>query len=1103
MHPFIFILSVLSFISCQNENRRSSTDDGHLFKRLLPEKSGVDFINNITADVSTRDNLLDFDYFYNGAGVGAGDFNNDGLTDLFFTANQVDNRLYLNKGNFVFEDVTERAGVNQGKQWCNGVTLVDINSDGWLDIYVSQGGPRDRSQRKNLLYLNQGDLTFREMALEYGLDDEGISTQSVFFDYDRDGDQDCLVMNENELYGYDPISFYRTLLENPRRYQASFSHLYRNDSGHYTDVSKEAGIVTPTFGLGLVISDFNDDDWPDIYIANDYYQPDNLYINLKNGKFSDQAKNRLGQMSFFGMGVDVADLDNDLHQDIIVLDMASKDHVRSKTLMASMNVEIFSLLVDQLEFPHQYMFNTIQINDGQGRFDNVAHMSGLAKTDWSWAALVEDFDLDGDKDVFVSNGYRQYALDNDFKQRVNEAKRRYNNAVPLEVKQELYATMPSEALANVVFANDGDLSFSSVGKEWGLDEPTFSNGAAVADLDNDGDLDLVINNIDQVAFVYRNTAVDRGNNNFLTVTSAEVHGQDLTEVIVITGDERQVVEPKSVRGYRSHMPAVAHFGLGSHKIVDSLIVVAADGTRKVLTTVAINQRIELEKVDGWLEIGKQVSAKEKLFSPFSTAGLQLDFRHRENTYNDFAKEILLPQKQSTMGPPIEVADINGDGLDDIVAGGAADQATTVYVQIDGSFALMPQPALEQDRTHEDVGLLLFDLDRDGDLDLLAVSGGNAFPEGDIRYSDRLYINDGDGRFLRKANGVLSSKRFSGGCARSVDMDNDGDLDVIIGNRIIPQSYPIAAPPLLLENVEGTLQDVTSQKISLVEDLGIINDIAILDIDGDKDDDMILVGEWMGIRVLLNNGGTFEESEQFSALTDLKGWWFSITPTDFNHDNLPDLLVGNVGLNIKHKASREVPFKVYANDFDETGTLDIVLSSEYQGEYVPVRGRECSSQQMPMITEKFKSYAAFANATLAEIYGEENLAAGFHEEVITFSSVLLINEGQGFSVAALPKPAQKFPLLDAIVIDLDGDGYEDILAAGCIYETEVETPRLDAGHGLVMLNEEGAGYGVADGVSHKIYIPGNVKCLGTFHLNDQTFLIAGKNNDVLSLFKIDI
>ena len=1100
----LFTITFILFACKKQEDYPSrSAPDPTIFTKVTPQQSHIHFTNTLTANVTTKENLLDYDYFYNGSGVAACDLDNDGLPELFFAANQVENKLYHNLGNLKFEDISDKAGINVGKSWANGVTFADINQDGWFDIYVSQGGPYPQERRKNLLYINQQDLTFKEMALEYGLDDAGISTQAAFFDYDKDQDLDCFVMNESELYGFDPVTFQQILTQDPAKYQVSFSHLYENQQGTYVDVSQAAGITAPTFGLGLEIADINADGWLDIYVANDYYLPDNLYINRKNGSFADRSKIHFGQLSFFGMGIDIADLNNDALQDIIVLDMASKDHVRSKTLMASMNVENFTLLVDRLQYPHQYMFNTVQLNNGQGRFVNVAHFSGLAKTDWSWAALANDFDLDGKKDILVTNGYRRYALDNDFKMRVRKAKAEYNNQVPLAVKEELYNSMPSEALPNLIYRNLGDMMFSDMTHQWGLEEASFSNGAAVVDLDLDGDLDLAISNIDQPAGIYQNLAVDRAMGHYFTVQIEGMVHTDYVKVTLFSGGEKQFVETRNTRGYRSAMPAHAHFGLGERSKVDSVKIEFRDG--KVITKrdLKVDQLLSISYPNAKPDPIPVPDLAGRMLLPYTTAGFRLNYRHQENEYNDFATEILLPQKQSTMGPNLNVVDANGDGRDDLWAGGASGQSASLYMQQEnGTFILSAQPHFERDKICEDLGSVFFDLDGDEDLDLITVSGGNSFPSDHPSYRHRLYLNDGQGNFTRKEMPALDRPRYSGKVVEVIDYDADGDQDILIGNRIIPQSYPVSAPSMLLENQNGHLVDVTSELVPELTQLGIINDLEVADVNDDGALDFIAVGEWTGIHVFINEEGKFKTVDRYAALNELTGWWFSVHRTDVNKDGRPDFLVGNVGTNFKHKASIAKPFKVFAKDFDRSGSLDIVLSNEYKGNYVPSRGRECSSQQMPMIAEKFESYAAFASATLEDVYGEEDLEEAYARAVVSFESILLVSDAQGgLSIKKLPWQSQLFPMLDAVITDVNHDGNDDAIVAGCIYETEVETPRLDGGHGLVLLGDGKGHYQVGMCPSACLYLPGNVKSLATISIGGASYLIGGKNNDMLSVFKL--
>ncbi len=1069
-----------------------------LFEKVLTSQSGIDFSNIVTEDLSSIENLFDFDYFYNGAGVGLEDINNDGLLDIFFAGNQVPNKLYLNKGDFSFEDISDSAGINAGKVWSNGVTFVDINNDGWMDIYVSQGGPKRDYDRSNLLFINNGDLTFTEKANDLGIADQGISTQSVFFDYDQDGDLDCLVSNENEFYGLDPMTFYHQMEVKKENLVKSSTHLYRNDGDSFTEVTEQAGVLNASFGLGVTVTDINNDGWPDVYIANDYYVPDALYINNKNGTFSERVKEYTNQVSFFGMGVDVADINNDELQDIFVLDMASSDHFRSKTLMASMDTERFSMLVDRFEMPHQYMFNSLQINNGNDKFHNVAHMSKVAKTDWSWAGLMVDFDLDGRKDIYVTNGYRRYALDNDSQIMVRQAKQAYRGNVPLEIKQKLYNALPSEKLSNILYWNKGDLNFKNETGNWGFREPSFSNGAAYGDLDNDGDLDLVVNNIDETAFVYRNTAVNKGLGSYLKVKTVGANSETMAKVTVIQDGERQFIETKRVKGYLSATQRDAFFGFTSNANVDTVRVVWPSGKYEERYDVAVNGELVFNENDATQTYRPEVP--EYMFTTISD-GYGMQFQHKENTYDDFKKEILLPYKQSTLGPSMARGDINGDGLDDVFIGGAAGQPGAVFLQEANGFRAVSTGALQADTASEDMGAVFFDADGDGDSDLYVVSGGNEFTENNAVYKDRLYLNDGNGAFTKSGDPVINSLAESGKSVVAIDYDQDGDQDLIIGNRIAPQKYPMPAPSYILQNDGGTFTEVSAQVAPDLSDFGMVNQVLATDFTNDGWEDFIVVGEWGPIGLFRNDQGAFTNIAASTGMDAHKGLWHSVSETDINNDGLKDYILGNMGTNIKFKASASSPFRIYGNDFDDNGTYDIVLSSEYNGKAVPVRGRECSSDQMPFILEKFQTYNEFANASLSDIYGEK-LESAFQGEITGLASVLLVNKGDGqFDIIELPEMAQRFPLLSAVFTDINNDGLEDAIVAGNIYNTEVETPRLDMGSGVILLASEN-GYKAVSSEKSGLYIGGNLKSLMLVEMGDSQLLLGGVNNGALQVLKVN-
>ncbi|WP_224483790.1 VCBS repeat-containing protein [Robertkochia aurantiaca] len=1094
-------------ISCNNKEAATVNKpeydpvitDEKIYDRLTPEETGIDFSNEITANLSTLENLFNYDYFYNGAGVGMADINNDGLPDLFFAGNQVKNRLYLNKGNMVFEDITEKAGINTGKIWSNGVTFADINQDGYIDIYVTQGGPHKRLQRKNLLFINNKDNTFTEMAESYGLADMGISTQAVFFDHDKDGDLDCFILNENELYGLDPLGLYSVLKEQPEALQFNTCRFYVNNNGKFVDSTEEAGLLRPFFGLGLTVSDINNDSWPDIYAASDYYLPDALYINNQKGGFTDEIKNYTNQISFYGMGIDIADINNDAREDIYVLDMAANDHVRSKTLMASMSTDRFDFLVNTADFQYQYMYNSLQLNQGNNRFDNIAQVTKTASTDWSWSVLMSDLDNNTLKDIFVTNGYRRYALDNDTQRRVFETQKKYNGNVPLEVKQQLYESIPSEKLPNLIFRNEKDLHFENVNEVWGLEEATFSNGAVVGDLDNDGDLDIVINNMDEEAFVYRNNTSEKKRANFIRVKPEGKISESFPKVSLYAGGQHQYNEVKRVRGYRSAQEPVAHFGLGNISQIDSIVVEWPSGMKNLISEPQINTVVNVSEKDATKPAAPELT-EEAYFENIPATSLGLVYTHKENDYDDFEQEILLPYKQSNIGPVISRHDVDGDGDEDLFIGGASGQAASLFIREDDTYIKTDQPAFDDDRNYEDMEAAFFDLEGDGDLDIYIVSGGNEFEENSEWYADRIYLNDGNQKYTRWVSQELNERRHSGKAVLATDIDNDGDSDLIVGNRIRPRHYPQPSPAIVYQNNNGVLEEVTESIAPELLNFGIINDLQLTDFNNDGTTDFIAVGEWTEIGFFENRGGTFKKVQK-EGIPKERGWWYSVQETDVNNDGMPDYLVGNVGMNIKFKASEEKPFKVFATDFDDNGSNDIVLSKKYKDEYVPVRGRECSSQQMPFIKEKFETYNEFANAKLIDIYGDK-LESSYKAEVTEFHSVLLLNNGDGtFKKVELPVEAQLIPIMAAVFTDLNGDGFEDAILGGNIYETEVETPRLDALSGIVLLSNGKDGYQAISHAESGLYLNGNIKSMTLFSVNNDDYLLAAQNNGPIFAHKI--
>ena len=1107
MYNRLFILTALSFLisSCKND---TTTNDNQTFdhvnkttslsnfQKVSAENSGISFNNNITHDLKTKFNLFDYDFFYNGAGVGIEDLNNDGLKDIVFVGNQVPNKIFINKGGLQFEDITNTANINTNKNWANGVTFADVNNDGWMDIYISQGGPHNKTSRNNLLFINKKDNTFQEQAEYYGLNDTGISTQSVFFDYDKDGDLDCFVMNENDYYGTDPSQFF-SILSDKTKLKDNSSHLYRNENGKFVNVTENSGLLKATFGLGLGISDINNDTWPDIYIANDYYVPDMMYLNNQDGTFTDVIKETTKQVEFYGMGLDIADLNNDNLNDIFVLDMAASDHIRSKTLMASMNVPGFDLLTNTLGLQYQYMYNAVQLNIGNNKYINTAQLTGMSKTDWSWAALIFDTDLDSKEDVYVTNGYRRYALDNDSRMKVAQAKQQYGTNIPLSIKEKIYNDLPSEKLPNILYKNEGDLHFENVTALSDLNEPSFSNGAAYSDLDNDGDLDIVVNNMDSEAFLFQNMSIENNSGNYLKIVTKGKTSEDFAKVQISFNGLKKTKESSRVRGYLSAVDKTIHFGLGKAQMIDTIAVYWPSGKYQEVYNTPSNSTLTFNESEATLNgILKLEESNFKL----KQNNQLLAFTHKENEFNDFIKEGLLPYKQSTLGPLISKGDVNGDQKDDIYIGGAKGQSGQLFIQTNSGFKAVNVAAFTNDSQYEDMEALFVDINNDGDNDLYVVSGGSEFFERSKDLSDRLYMNDGKGGFTKAQSSELDVYTISGKSVARIDYDNDGDSDIIVGNRIKPQQFPIHEPSIIYQNNNGVLTNVTGQVAPEFEDFGIINKVIATDFNNDGWQDFIAVGEWSSVGIFINYNGVFENIASKSGLDKEKGWWFNVTETDINNDGYKDYLLGNVGKNIKFKVSVDKPLRVYAADFDANGTNDLVLSYKYNDVFVPARGRECTSQQMPFIAEKIPTFNEFANASLQDIYGE-SLNTAYNREANQFSSMILINNGDDtFKKVKLPMLAQTMPILDAAILDYNNDGYEDLVVVGNIYNTEVETPRLDNPFGLILVSNTKDGYDIVAPKDSGFYLNGNAKSVETIAMNGKTYIIVAHNNSTTEVFE---
>jgi len=1084
----------LLFLACGDDsssanNKKSGITSGKLFTKLSHNSTGIDFKNTLKEDVDSDFNILSFDFYFNGAGVALGDINNDGLSDIFFTANTGPNKLYLNKGNMKFEDITKSAGIKAGN-WSTGVNMIDVNKDGLLDIYVCQAGPDNTiGARNNQLYINKGNNKFKDEAAKFGLADPRLSMQAAFFDYNRDGLLDCYVMNES-MYVRMEIERVLEEIKDPNKLSIASGVLYKNVGGRFIDVTREAGVMKYGFGLGLVVSDFNNDSWPDFYVANDYSVPDMMWINQKNGTFKDEIKKRTNQTSWFSMGIDVADINNDGHLDIGVVDMSTQDHFYGKTLMAPMNPELFRFTHEDLNYQRQHMFNALQINQGNGTYSNIAGMTKTLSTEWSWASLFADFDNDGDKDYFVSNGYKRCHRDNDFQNKLKATSKKYNKNIPSNVKQELYDQIPTYKSKNMVFENNGFADFKNVADKWGVDDASFSNGAVYGDLDNDGDLDLVVNNIDDYAFVYENNA----NANYLRVEFEDSDYAYGTKVYLYTKDQKQLQEYNPVRGYQSKVEDKLHFGIGENSQIDSLIVIWPNQKIEKLFNVKANNNLKLNIRNASKQKFYKNAGKSVLFAKAKGA----KFKHRENEFDDFKKEILLPYKQSTLGPFLAKADVDGNGYEDFYVGGAKGQAGALYLQYKGdTWEESSKATFAKHADSEDMKSLFFDADDDGDMDLYVVSGGSEFSQNDNSLKDRLYKNNGKGNFVDNSQ-ALPNLKFSGMKVCSADYDDDGDQDLFVSGRIIPQKYPYAAQSVLLENKNGKFIEAKNTSIEAFQKAGIINDAIWVDIDKDKDLDLIIAGEWTNIKLFENNDGDFTEK---SLSGDITGWWYTLKAVDIDNDGDQDIIAGNLGLNSKFSASKEKPFSVFADDFDGNGTCDIVLSKYYKGQQVPVRGRQCSSEQMPYITEKYETYSDFANTNITEMLGIDKVTSALQLNVNTFESLVFVNNGNGnFSSFVLPKQAQAFPIWGIESSDFNKDGFQDLILTGNLYGMEIETPRLDAGKGLVLLNNKKGEFTPLSPQESGILINGDLRDVALLNTpENKKILITTRNNNSLTTY----
>ncbi|MFC2126359.1 FG-GAP-like repeat-containing protein [Bacteroidota bacterium] len=1116
---FYFIAGL--FFSITLLNCKMPESDKTLFQDLSPEQTGIYFEN--TLHETDTFNALFFEYYYNGTGLAIGDINNDGLSDIFFGSNMEKSRLYLNEGDLKFVDITESSGINTTGSWVVGISMVDINQDGWLDIYLCVGG-NILDDYTNLLYINDGhteNLTFTEQAKAVGLDDKGYSNQAAFFDYDRDGDLDMyLVTSSIDIPNKNAV---RDRAEDGS--MRNTDHLYRNDGINpesklpvFKDVSREAGVSWDGFGLGICISDINEDGWPDVYVANDFISNDLLYINQGDGTFKDMVKDYFKHLSYSSMGMDIADFNNDGMVDVFVLDMQPEDYYRKRIMAGNMR-EYKRYQVEQIQgYSRQYIRNVLQLNNGKisGKynFSDIGQVSGVFETDWSWAPLFADFDNDGYRDLFVGNGVPHDMSNMDFAEKFFTS-RGMNPDMPFSVIGEILRDeldkMGNVKKPNVIFKNKGNLLFEDKTTVWGMDRPLYSTGSAFSDLDNDGDLDLVLNNIDDPASVYENTLINEdGGDSTSHFLRIHLMGSKLNQggigakIRLYYDSNQQIYEHFPVRGFQSMVDPNIHFGLGTNEVIDSMHIWWPDGKVQYLYEVPSNQFMELKYADATISGRKRTEyTGKKLFQEISDE-LHIEYRHMEREFIDFKIQPLIPHLYSREGPGITVGDVNGDGLDDFFVGGSTSYSGAMFIQ--GETGVFTSYELPGSKSYEDMGALLFDADMDGDNDLYVVSGGTGLPPGNPFYADRMFINDDKGNFTLALD-VLPENGVCGSQVTAADYDKDGDLDLFVCGRVNLEQYPFPDRSYLLRNdSDGTdnirFTDITPISNKEMERIGLVSSALWTDYDQDGWIDLILAGEWMPITVLKNNKGKFINMTSESGLADFTGWWNSLAAADFDKDGDTDYVAGNLGLNSRFKVSQDQPMRIVAKDFDNNGSIDPVCSYYVQGKSYPIFHRNTMISQMPFIQMKFKKYEDYARATITDIFNEEQMEDAYMADSRIFNTCYIENLGDGtFSIQTLPIEAQFAPVFGILANDYDADGNCDILLVGNSYSSDVETGQYDAFIGLYLTGDGKGNFSPVPGRKSGFFVDRDAKGMAELTKDDgSSIILVAQNSGDLKVFR---
>lgn len=1062
------------------------------FTALTSEKTGISFNNKLVE--SAANNIITYEYFYNGGGVGAGDFNNDGLVDLYFTSNQGSNKLYLNKGNWQFKDITSAAGVSGKQGWKTGVSVADVNGDGYLDIYVCYSGDVAPEKRKNQLFINNGNLTFTDKAKEMGVADEGYTTHAAFFDYDKDGDLDLFVLNHN--------------IKNLRNFDASFvkkmvdpdagDRLYENRNGVFKDVTQQAGIISNPlgYGLGLNIADLNNDGWPDIYVSNDYIEEDYLYINNQDGTYKEQLRNAVGHLSYFSMGSDIADINNDGFPDIFTLDMLPQDNRRQKLLYAPDNYEMYNNMLGN-GFYHQLMRNMLQLNNGNGSFSEVGQFAGVSNTDWSWSALLADYNNDGKKDLFVTNGYGRDMINRDFVKFYANERLKHVQGKKDERMFLMLQGIQSTPTHNYIFEGGSQLNFIDRSSEWGFEENNFSHGAIYADLDNDGDLDLVVNKMNQVAGIYKNNTIESNNGgNYLDI-SLKANSNNINaigaKITAYCKSGKYFVENNPVHGFQSSMQVPIHIGFPD-AAVDSLLIVWPDRTvTKMTSEIAVNKKIEIvqSRFNGRVDVVAET--KKPIFTLQKNA---IPFVHKDDSVNDFKVQPLLPNMISYAGPKIAYADINKDGLKDFYIGGTPQQPGTLIMQtLAGGFIKSIQPALDKTVETEQSAALFFDADADGDEDLYIVSGGFANANTGVMFQDKLYLNK-NGKFELSSD-LIAATENGGACVVALDFDEDGDLDLFVGSRTVSGKYPLPAKSRLLVNDgKGKFTDETAKLAPAFLSLGMVTDAAWVKNKLGQKNSLILSGEWMPLMSFNFINGVFTNTTNEVFNDKLIGWWNKLAFSDIDNDGDLDIVAGNWGMNSQIKASEKEPVKIFYNDYDNNGSIDPIITYYVNGVSYPMASRDEITDQMTFLRQKFPTYDSYADATINEVFTPEQIKSGGVLAANFLSTTWFENRNGVYYKRTLPIQANFSPTYSIVINDFNKDGYKDLLLLGNTEKARIKIGKIDANYGTLLVGDGRGNFNYVNQTASGLSIKGAVR--DALQIDNNTLLITINNQAPLLL-----